>query len=1302
MQRTLRDGSKGALLMALALALACLAAAPAHAAPRTIAGFGEGTGKVFNPRGVAVDPATGDLYVADRNNRRIDKFGSDGRFLLSFGYSVADGSSETLQVCGPAAEPPTGRCFAKLNPGNNIEPKSVAVGGEGDVYVLDGQRMSKFTASGTLVYMRGRDVNKTRVAEGATQAERDICTAVSGDACGAGLVGSGKGEFSFPGSVAVGPADVIWVGGTERLQAFEADGTPGEELAVSGGSVESLALDSTGNFYLISSSLPGIRKLHPDGTAFGSPFPLDESGQPLTVALDEAGDVYVGDCNTPTFPCPYSFKVYDPAGEQTSQFGAGQVIGEPKGNAIAVDDGGGVRPPTLYSASSRSGEGNSAVQAFPIPEPGPLPEGERAEAIEPATATLAATLNPEGHETAYHFEYDTSPYAEGEEGHGTRVPASGPDPSLPAGFEDAPVQAPLEGLIPDTTYHFRLCATSEVATVCGLDASFKTRTGVGIEAQWASDVAARSATLHARLNPLGVKADWWLEYGASPCSEGGCVKAVEGHLPESFEETPAAVALSGLGPATTYHYRFAASDVRDGVPRTTYGEERTFTTQLAGLGFTLPDSRAWEMVSPADKHGGRIAAPDGAQGGQVQAAADGEALAYLSYGSLEENPEGNRLIEQSSELARRAPAGAWGTTDITPPHTTVTPFGPGSGLEYKLLSSNLERALLQPRECTPLSPAASERTPYLRENGEPPTYVPLVTSREGFADVPEGTPPFGGNCAKPGGPVNVQGASADLGHAVLGSAVSLATGAASVSLYEWTAGGLQPISVPPGEGTAVKAELGSGVASVRGAVSTDGSRVFWTGGGLYLRETARGETIQLDEVRGGFGAGQAAPLFQGASADGSAAFFTDTQSLTPETSEEGADLYRWRAQGVEGCGEASGCLEDLSAQTQNPEDPFESAKVFGLLPGFGAEDGLSAFFLARGVVANNSVDNGAGPEAATPGQPNLYAWRAGEGVRFVATLSGEDERDWGSASPLASNLTATASPNGRYLAFMSKRPLTGYDNRAVGSGERVQEVFRYDAATGALACASCNPSGARPRALVPGRPPAGQLAEEFDPQLLWKGQAVAAVVPEATEIQDLGPSLYAPRYLQDDGRLFFNAADSLVPADSNGDGDVYEYESTGTGACTASSGDTGTAIVPGGCVSLISSGTAGGTSAFLDASEGARDVFFYSPARLSVTDTDSELDVYDAREEGVPATLRPSAECLGEACQPPATPRQTQTPASAAFRGPGNPHNARKRCPKGRRKARRHGRVRCVKKRRHRRHHRHHRRHSHRNGRNSR
>lgn len=1377
----------------LALAHFAGAAASAEAASTTVAGLGKGAGRVAQPSGVAVDQETGDLYVADRGNFRIDKFGSGGDFRLAWGYGVADGVSEELQVCGPAAETPTKRCFAPnfFATNHSLLPEAVAVEqSTHDVYVGEQYDVSKFTAVGQLIYRVGRNVNKTKQAEaGATQAEKNFCAVASGDTCGIGESGTGPGEFSAGVEHPVLPLAFdsegkLWVGDEGRLERFDSGGSFLEEVSLPAGSRHTaLAIDptsddfyvlgptgrneaqeiqatkSTGGEYTLSfegqttAALPGdassaeiqaalealptvgpgnvsvARSLDAEGheelnfpaivtfihdlggrdvpqmtASGGSPAvtistgrqgnpgsveKLDPTGAPIealddepgrlpqALAIDSVGNLYVGDAGL-----PYRFLRFDSTGALASTFGAGQVSanifgnGGPSGNALGLDESTG----GLYAANPS----DDTVKRYSLPEPGPFPENQHVEDLLPTTVTLAADLNPEGHETTYFFEYGTS------ESYGQSTPIE----TLAAkGFDPNSVKAELDGLIPDTTYHFRLVATDhgnpscieEKCIVRGEDTTFTTRTAIGIEDQWAGDIAAHDITLNARLDPLGTAATWWLEYDTLPYEQDEVPHGVHvdgGPLPASFGEIPVAVSLRGLEASTTYYYRFVASDKRDEVTYTTFGEGRFFTTQSAVLGFTLPDDRAWEMVSPPTKHGGRIASPDPAQGGQVQAAADGEALAYLSYGSLEANPEGNRLIEQSSELARRGSGGAWSTVDITAPHTTVTPIGPGLGLEYKLFSADLAIALLQPRDATPLSPDTTERTPYLRENRQPPAYTPLITASE----VPSGTEfgkvgPEADEQVK--GNVEVRGASPDFQHVVLGSKVPLAKEANVGSLYEWSAGSLEPISVEPGKAKAVQAQLGSGAGSTIGAVSRDGSRVFWTSGGLYLRDTTRDETLRLDEVQpGGFGLGKAAPLYQGANPQGTVAFFTDTQNLTEDANEEGADLYRWQAQGTGGCEEVGGCLTDLTAQVFNFG---EAAEVLGLLPGI-AEDGSRVYLVARGVLATNlgaALNPATGePEHAVPGQPNLYTWHEGEGVRFVTMLAEDDEHDWGLCSvcsaAFASNLTAAPSPSGRYLGFMSQLPLTGYDNRDASSGERAQEVFRYDAVDDELVCVSCNPSGSRPRALVP----VGYGPEEaLDPQHLWIGEPVAALLPEATAISVGGASLYRPRAVQNDGSIFFNAVDSLVPADSNGAGDVYEYEPTGAGTCTASAGGAGTAVKPGGCVSLLSSGQAEGATAFIDASESGSDVFFYSPGRLSVTDVDSEMDVYDARVNGEPAHLEPTAECLGEACQPPAVPPESQTPASAAFRGPGNVRKApqgRRHCPNGRRKVKRKGKTRCV------------------------
>jgi hypothetical protein len=1259
------DVHAGVLTLSLLLVLTCCAG-KAQAAPETIAEFGEGTGQVQEPFGVAVDRSSGDLYVTDGTNFRVDKFGSEGNFLFAFGYGVADGVSPEVQTCGPAATPPTAHCFAGSS---SFKTESVAVDANRDLYVSGRRRVSKFTSSGQLLFMIGRNVNKTKEEEaGATQAEKDFCAVASGDTCGNAESGSEVNEFSgFGLPLAVSPGGVVWVGDTERLVSFSSTGAPGTEISLPGaGEVKSLTIDSSGDFYVRSESLAGVRKLAAGtGTLLET---LDAGGQPKAVTVDEDDEVYVGDSTS-----PYRFKVYDSAGEQVGQFGAGQVIGAPGdtpfgSNAIAVDK----RAGRLYAVSSRGSEAESVVQAFPLPEPGPLPENQHVENLLPTTVTLAAELNPEGRETTYHFEWGVS------EAYGESTPTE----TLPGEeFDPEAVGAELEELIPSTTYHFRLCATNSAGTVCGPDTNFTSPPAVVIDPEWVSNVSAHSATLSAELNPLGVEAEAWLEYGTG---EGYGQVVPLTNLGQGFGAVLRQATLTGLQASTTYHYRFAASDERDGNVYTVHGADHTFATQFGGLGFQLSDGRAWEMVSPPGKHGARLVG-----GGEInlQASADGNGLAYESYLSTEADPEGNRILEPSMNLARRQADGSWRSKDITPPNENVTRLAQGEGTEYKLFNSDLSEALVDPRSGTPLSPEASdERTPYLRENTEPPVYTPLVTDKEPYANVPPGTE-FGGGPLFSVGAVQLVAASPNFRHfGVRSRNVPLVEGAPAFgpTLYEWSSGQIKPVSVlPPGEGSAIveASFVGSGPGSVRGALSEDGSRVFWSPGNilstvsaLYVRDTQAGESGRLDAKQAGAsGVGTARPIFQGASDDGTVAFFTDSQRLTEDASSRGADLYRCE---LPTGSVATGCasLTDVSI----PMGARESAEVQGIAAAV-TDDGTKVYFVAKGVL--DGAPNQLG-DAAISGQPNLYVWQQGEGVRFIATLSHEDRTDWGqqSASSSASfegALTAAASPSGRYLGFMSQRSLTGYDNHDESNGEAAQEVFRYDSGTEQLECVSCHPTGARPHSAVP-----SQADRAFvDPWRLWSGRPVAAALPEATSTTSLtggGVSLYRPRAVLDNGRVFFNAIDSLAPNDSNGQWDVYQYEPTGVGDCSSSSAGASISHLEGGCVSLISSGTAEEEAAFFDADETGDNAFFVTPAQLSVLDEDHEADIYDARVGGIAARRPVNAECLGEACQPSAQVPSDPTPASSAFNGAGNVKAARKHCGKGKRPVRRKGKAHCV------------------------
>lgn len=802
------------------------------------------------------------------------------------------------------------------------------------------------------------------------------------------------------------------------------------------------------------------------------------------------------------------------------------------------------------------------------------------------------------------------------------------------------------------------------------------------EAVSVTDLTESSATLQARINPNTRPTSYYFEYGATDCqvSPSSCTKVPAGgaSIGSGFEPVPVSDRVSGLSPGTTYFYRVVAENNLGVIPSPT----RTFRTQPFGAGFLLSDSRAWEMVSPQNKQGALLL---GVEGGVVQASPGGEAIAYSSVGSIEVDPDGNRAAERSAVLSRRGTAG-WESKDISPPHFPVTPIAAGD--EFKLLREDLSGALLQQRDFLPLSPAASDRTIYLRENTNPATYLPLVTSKEGYANVEPGTE-IGGDDSRAFPFVFIAGSSPDLRHVVVSSERPLEPTGPANALYKWNAGELEPISVLPDTegGGVVGGILGSQQGSVEHAISDDGSRVFWSPGeynsnginteALYVYDWSEEGSSRLDVPQPGVsGPGAASPAFQGASADGTRVLFTDSRQLTEDASPEGRDLYSCEIGTV---GDSLGCAS-LTNISEPIEGSGESAHVLGLLPALG-DDASRAYFIAKGVLDTEPNENG---EAAVAGEPNLYFWSDGESPRFIATLSFADGPTWGRVNAneglgYAGRQNAAGSPSGRYFAFMSENGLTGYVNDDAVSGEPAQEVFLYDSRADHLECISCNPSGASPE---------GETVEPesaADPAGLWTGRRAAAILPQSSETggADFLYPLYRPRALLDNGRVFFNAVDGLVSGDSNRTWDVYQYEPLGLGSCADSSSGSSISRSGNGCVGLISSGT-GAEAVFLDASLNGDDAFFLTSTSLSPLDVDEVPDVYDARVNGRSAVPSLPPDCAGEGCRSSGgLVVDSIAPASSLFSGPGNlAKSHRKHCGKGKRKVQKNGRKKCVRVRR--------------------
>jgi WD40-like Beta Propeller Repeat len=1197
-------------------------AAPAGAVVSEFGSFGEEAGQFDGVSSVAVDQASGDVYLYDRGNLRIDKFSGEGAFVLAWGWGVADGVTQGLQTCttscfaavgngGPAAGEFSGQLLGVAVDNDPLSPSYE------DVYVSEdgNHRVQRFSPSGAFLSMFGGEVNE----DGS-----DVCLA--GEKCRAGKEGKASGEFeTMRGGIAVDSNGDVFVGDHERVQEFSPEGVFVKSFAVGPEYPRSLAVDSVDDVYVLATELrPSLAEYDSSGAFVRA---LDTEGEPYAVTVDPSGDVFVGNYT--------NMLEYGPGGEELASFDQEGARGDGL-RGIAFGE-------TIDRIYVPEGEaGRETVRLVSPPVPGPLVESESVSGLEPQGVTLNATIDPEGNDTTYHFEYGTSA------SYGTSTPV--PDEDIGSGFEDRAVSVPVSGLSVSTTYHYRVVATDSKGRVTdGPDQTFTTLQAALIDDESVSEVASGSATLQGQLNPFGSDTTYHFEYGTST-SYGESAPVPGGEAVSGKADVAVSAHVQDLQPATTYHYRVVAQNALGSVQ----GEDHVFTTQAAGGGFALLDGRGWEMVSPPDKQGSGLLPINGV-GAVIQASVDGSAISYAANGPTEAEPPGNRALELVQLFSKRGTAG-WATKVIATPNDEAAPLRVGNPSEYLLFSSDLSLGLVEPRTETRLSEEASARTPYLRhdytcEASLTACYQPLLT--------PANLPSSGTKFAYATKTVT---ATPDLSHVLLESLTALTSGFSNneedQSIYEWSGGSLRLVSILPDGKPAVEedesADVGGGF-NVTNAISADGSRIAFTTfqsataeWHLYVRDISKGETLQADAVEPGARGGIGHPRFETASSDGSRVFFTDTSRLTVDSTasarESLPDLYEFDVD--------EGKLTDITVDGNRGEH----ADVQGMVQG-ASKDGSYVYFVANGVLAPGAVPGHCAQGQAPPGSTcNLYVRHEGV-TKFIASLSYIDQH-WG---PEAfggdlGELTARVSPDGRWFAFMSERSLTDYDNRDANSGESDEEVFLYDASTARLRCVSCNPTGARPVGVFRSEGVPGLLVDLFG---IWPNRWLAGSIPGWTKVNE-GHALYQSRYLSDGGRMFFNSNDALVAQDVNGTEDVYEYEPEGVGDCT--SARAGFSETLGGCVGLVSSGSSSEESVFLDASENGDDVFFLTSAELLPQDFDSSLDLYDAHvcsnsSPCLPAAPASPPPCsTGDSCKPaPALqPTVFGVPSSATFAGAGN------------------------------------------------
>jgi len=638
-------------------------------------------------------------------------------------------------------------------------------------------------------------------------------------------------------------------------------------------------------------------------------------------------------------------------------------------------------------------------------------------------------------------------------------------------------------------------------------------------------------------------------------------------------------------------------------------------TEVHAVG--LPDCRAYEQVSPVEKNlSNALGHP-----ALVESSPSGNGITF--FGLPFPGVAGARLQVQylGSRSAGGGGEGEWSVQGLEPQ------IGPESFVAIDGWTEDLSRTIVQVTD-------AGDTNTYVRDNATGAEQL-LAPGEVKLADA-----------TADDSQILFESESPTLAAEFPGVAAS---GKHIPNLYEWNDGQLSVVGVlNSGSAPADGAVAGPGGATLsesaarqspgsspggagnyfytQDTMAANGSRVFFSEaeeseeggkGIIYMREPEAKRTIQIS-------AGTAPAYWRDATPSGSFAFYMEGSSALyheEEEEEENQELYRYNV--------GAGTREALTSG---------AAGVVGTL-GF-SEDGSYAYFVATGVLASNETNG----MKAKAGSDNLYEWHESTGITFIAVLNGaSDQSDWKDYYYQSNLKGSRVTPSGESVLITSASKLTSYENRPAGgkcegASRACYELYLYNAGSGAspgqLTCVSCNPT--------PG--------VEVSRSAFLTHNALQTLTASAEH-------MFLTHNLSDGGtRVFFQTEEALVPRDTNGVTDVYEWEREATGSCERASASFDAAS--GGCLYLVSTGESSEESYFGDASPDGTNVFFFTGQSLVSQDADDNFDLYDARAGGGIAAQNPSpslAPCGGEGCRGgPGSAPVFGAPASSTLSGSGN------------------------------------------------
>jgi len=1282
------------LVTLLLLPLACFAhtnAAHAATTRKLVASFGASASKspdpapLANPQGLAVDQTSTDVYVADTANHRVEKFSAEGVFLLTFGRDVNKTKSGGLatqaekDLCTAIEECQAGESGSA--PGAFTTVQFLAVDPvSGAVYVGDtgDNLVSKFSSAGVLEGSWG--------VKG--QLDGSTTTAKS---------------FAFLAGVAVGATGTLHVMGVEHLannvmvtkvfkfasagefleEAIDSD----PEIGHASSEARGVAVDGAGDLFSViedgsvyeatSAGEPGGR-VSVGSSAAASAFGLEPvSGDLYVVTLDERITHYVFNGSGQVVE-PGGGEPCTPGGEGCGASDSARIGFAGSGVAVvsAAGDTGNV-----YVSDPATGRVD-VFELVTIPDVTTEPASE----VGATSVRLNGKVKPDEIPlTECVFEYVPQQQFEEEEGAFTGVTPAERAACVAPDAEEVPttgeteVHADVTGLTAGTTYDYRLVATNEhdlgEVREPGANVEFSTPPAPSVDSATVSGLSANSATLNTRVNPNGFQTTYQFQWGTGT-EYGSLAPAEPKAIGSGSSDVLESQRIEGLEANVTYHWRVLATSVNG----TTASTDHTFIYPTTGSG--LPDGRSYEMVTPNQKNGALIGDVSLSSIGGVRVSPAGTSVAASSIQCFADAPacngETNSVIGSSYRFTR-TPSG-WVTHSLALPATGFAgsaQFGPPNVQTGSALFAS------------PGEPSGEEDL-YLRSGGGVPAHLGPIT--------PPADGPLGLTNSGAGGDL-AHAESVDLSHVAweedaVGYWPFDETHASDASVYEYAPLGGQypehPLLVGVGENEQGQGShslistcgtfLGTGGAPP-GMMSADGRVVYFTAVGkggcvgsganhetpvqanaLYARvdgEQADAHTVAVsarsptDCTEACLSSPARDAEFVAASGDGSRVFFESTQQLTDQASQDtnGNDTAAKRecnsTTGVGGCNlylydlgaPAGRGLVDVSAGDSSGGGP----RVRGVVAA--SEDGSHVYFVAQGVLTTAPNTQG---QHASNGANNLYvyerdgAFPAGR-VAFIASLPVSDQNEW-----VIIGDPGNVTPDGRFLVFVSHGDLTADDTSVSGA----QQVFRYDAQTGQLLRISageegfndngnrststpCTPSECSENAKIPlvlGGQGRQDPAMSDDGSYVFFQSPVALTTGAPDDVRiGINELTGAPIYAQN----VYEWHEGHVHLISDGR-DLTENLGPPTTSCTYSA------------VCLLGSDASG------------HDVFFATADQLAGTDTNTELDIYDARvcepaSPCIPEPPAPAQPCSGEECHgtPAATPGVPTAP-SATFNGAGN------------------------------------------------